>query len=123
MTHPQVLDRYWDDVSRRDTTAIDSLVTDDFIEEWPQSGERLRGAQSWRRIVAEHPTYPQVTLRRIVGSDAVWACEADFDYGGGAVWRICSIVELRGDRIARVTQYFGQPFPPADWRRGITEPI
>ncbi len=63
-------------------------------------------------------------MRRIVGSGELWACEADFDYGGeGGVWRVCSIMELRGGRIARISQYFGPPFPAADWRSGMTERI
>lgn len=119
---PPVVDEYWRSVSDRDTSRIDSLVTDDFVEDWPQSGERIKGAEAWRQVVSGHPTYPSVSVRRIVGSGNVWACEADFDYGGETgVWRICSIIEVSGDRIARVTQYFGAPFPPADWRRGITE--
>ena len=51
-------------------------------------------------------------------------CEVDFDCGGvTGLWRICSIFELDGGRIARVTQYLGAPFPAAEWRAGITEPI
>lgn len=119
---PTVLDRYWAAVRDRDASQIGSLVTGDFVEDWPQSGERIRGAEAWRRVVEGHPSYPSVTVRRIVGSGKLWACEADFDYGGEVgVWKICSIIELRGERIARVTQYFGAPFPAADWREGITE--
>ena len=71
-----------------------------------------------------HPTYPAVSIRRVVGAGDVWVCEADFDYGGETgVWRICSVAEVSGDRIARITQYFGAPFPAADWRSEITEPI
>lgn len=54
----------------------------------------------------------------------VWACEADFDYGGATgVWRICSILEPSDGRVARVTQYVGAPFPAADWQRDITQAI
>ena len=59
---------------------------------------------------------------RIVGRADLWLCEAPFDYGGeGGVWHICSVMELHGDCIARISQYFGPPFPAADWRENITE--
>lgn len=122
--HPAIIDEYWRAVRDRDPSRISALVTDDFVEDWPQSGERIRGADAWARVVQGHPAYPTVSVRRIVGADDVWACEADFDYGGETgMWRICSVLELSGERIARVTQYFGAPFPAADWRTEITEPI
>lgn len=122
--HPAIISAYWRAVRDRDTAPITSLVTDGFIEDWPQSGERIRGAEAWGRVVTGHPAYPAVRVRRIVGAGNVWICEADFDYGGEiGVWRICSVMELSGQRIARITQYFGAPFPAADWRTGITEPM
>lgn len=123
-THPAVIDRYWQAIRDRDPAQVNGLLTDDFVEDWPQSGERVRGAEAWRRVVMGHPTYPDVSVRRIFGAGAVWVSEVDFDYGGETgTWRICSVHELSDDRIARITQYFGPPFPVADWRDGITELI
>lgn len=120
--YPTVLDAYWQAVKDREANGIEGLVTDDFVEDWPQSGERIRGTSAWAAVVSGHPAYPIVSIRRIVGGGDVWICEADFDYGGEkGVWRICSVLELSGGRIARITQYFGAPFPAAEWRQGITE--
>ena len=122
--YPAVLDAYWGAVTDRQADAIAALVADDFVEDWPQSGERIRGASAWAAVVGGHPAYPRVSVRRIVGDGDVWVCQADFDYGGETgVWRICSVLELSGGRIARITQYFGAPFPAAAWRHGITEPM
>lgn len=118
---PAVVRRYWQAVASRDIAAVGGLLTPDFVEEWPQSGELIRGADAWRRLVERHPTYPAVRLRRTRGSGSLFVCEADFDYGDGDPWRICSILELRGDRIAHITQYFGAPFPRAEWRADIVE--
>lgn len=122
--HPAILDTYWEAVRDRDVERIAGLFTDDFIEDWPQSGERVRGFEGWRQVVDGHPTYPAATVRRILGGGDVWVCEVDFDYGGETgLWRICSVFELMDGRIARVTQYFGAPFEAAEWRVGITEPL
>lgn len=117
-----LLERYWRLVAERATDAIGDLVTEEFVEEWPQSGERLRGADAWRAVVEGHPTYPAVALRRIIGCGNVWACEADFAYpGGNEPWRVCAIVELRSGRIDTITQYFGAPFEAASWRERFVE--
>ena len=101
----------------RDTSSISSLVTEDIVEDWPPSGQRIRGAATWTRVGEGH-----LSVRRIVGAQGVWGCEADFDYGGETgVWSICSVLALAGDLVARVTQSFGAPFPAADWRSEMTE--
>jgi len=123
---PACVTQYWQAVSNRDASRIPDIVTSDFTEDWPQSGEQIRGSQAWARVVDGHPTYPAVSVRRIVGVDDLWVCEADFDYRDGAPWRICAVMELSGQgvpRITRITQYFGPPFPAAAWRSGITDSI
>jgi hypothetical protein len=49
-SHPTIVDEYWRMVRDRDPSRIAALVTDDFVEDWPQSGERIRGADGWRRV-------------------------------------------------------------------------
>jgi SnoaL-like domain len=120
---PAVIDRYWEAVRERDLEAVRACVTDDFVEDWPQSGERIRGIDNWHRMATAHPTYPSVTPVRTVGEGDLWVTEALFDYGGGDPWRVCAILELAGDRIARVTEYFGAPFEVPEWREGMTERI
>jgi hypothetical protein len=36
---------------------------------------------------------------------------------------VCAIFELSGDRIGRVTEYFGPPFEAPDWRAELTQRI
>ena len=120
---PAVIDRYWEAVRERDLEAVRACVTDDFVEDWPQSGERIRGIDDWHRMATAHPTYPSVTPVRTVGEGDLWVTEALFDYGGGDPWRVCAILELSGERIARVTEYFGAPFEVPEWRAGMTERI
>jgi ketosteroid isomerase-like protein len=45
------LERYFQAFGRQDLDAIDDLLHDDYVEEYPQSGERIRGKQnSWRAV-------------------------------------------------------------------------
>ncbi len=91
------------------------LVHDDFVQEWPQSGELIRGKRNAVAIMAGYPDLPRATTRRIVGRGDLWLAETTLDYAGKTVHAV-SIYELRDGKIARETDYFGDPFEPAEWR-------
>jgi ketosteroid isomerase-like protein len=103
------------------------LAADDFVEEWPQSGERIRGRDNAKAINDNYPemtgTKPQMTLRRISGEGAHWVVEATIDYGDGTPVSYVGIAELRGGKIARITEYFGNPFEAPAWRSQWVEKI
>jgi ketosteroid isomerase-like protein len=120
----RVIERYWDAVRDRDLERVRACVTEDFVEDWPQSGERIRGIDNWHAMATNHPTYPSVDPLRTIGGGDVWVTEVLFDYGGDdSPWRVCAIFEVSGERIGRVTEYFGPPFDAPEWREEFTERI
>jgi hypothetical protein len=96
------------------------LTADDFVEEWPQSGERIRGRDNAKAINDNYPqmtgTTPKLTLRRISGEGAHWAIEGTIDYGDGTPVSFVGIAELRDGKLVRMTEYFGSPFEAPAWR-------
>ena len=99
-----------------DRAALDAVFTEDIVMEWPQSGERIRGAANRREVYARFPGLPKVTPRRVTGSDPVWVLEATLDYGDGDPYLAVFVFELRGDRIAREIGYWSKAFPAPEWR-------
>jgi ketosteroid isomerase-like protein len=115
---------FWRALERKDLQGATDYLHDRFVEDWPQSGERIRGKEHWLEMVTNHPTFPTVKLLRVRGSDDLWAAECDFDYPGTeGTWRICALCELRDGKIAAITEYFGAPFEPAEWRSELVERI
>jgi len=43
------------------------------------------------------------------------------DYGDGRLYRNVSIAELRDGKAIRVTDYWGEPFAPPEWRGPLAE--
>jgi ketosteroid isomerase-like protein len=43
------LERYFETFERQDPGAFVELLHDDYVEEFPQSGERIRGKDNWRK--------------------------------------------------------------------------
>lgn len=103
---------------------IKEFATDDFVEEWPQSGERLTKAASLR-MATSYPemsgTKPTFTYRRMLGGGDLFVVEGTIDYGDGIPVRYVGIGELRDGKIARMTEYFANPFEAPAWRADFVE--
>lgn len=120
--HAAVMDRYLRAVVTRDFAAAASLLDDDFVETFPQSGERIAGRENAAEAIARQPG--GVSL---VGDQHLTSCGEDrvlvetlLDYGGPRYWWVGSYEISRG-RIHRSTAYFAAPFPAPGWRSGWVE--
>ena len=111
-----------------DLTSMTELLrdysTDDFVEEWPQSGERLTREASLK--LAEHypemsGTSPKLTYKRMLGGGDVFVVEGTVDYGDGIPVSYVGIGEVRDGKIAKMTEYFANPFEAPAWRADFVE--
>lgn len=99
-------------------------ATPDFVQEWPQSGERLsleasnRVAESYDEMSG---TNPKFTYKRMIGGGDVFVVEATIDYGDGVPVSYVGVGELRDGKVAKMTEYFANPFPAPDWRKPFAE--
>jgi ketosteroid isomerase-like protein len=107
--------------------AVYELSADDVVQEWPQSGERIRGRDNAKAINDHYPemtgSTPTLSLRRISGEGAHWVVEGTIDYGDGTPVSYVAVTELRDGKIASVTEYFGNPFEAPAWRAQWVERI
>jgi len=99
-------------------------ATEDFIQEWPQSGERLTKANAIR--LAEH--YPEMagktpkfTYKRTLGGGDLAVIEGSIDYGDGIPVSYVGVAELRDGKITKMTEYFANPFEAPAWRADFVE--
>jgi hypothetical protein len=103
---------------------VKEYATDDFVEEWPQSGERLTRAAS-ARLAESYPqmsgTSPKFTYKRMLGGGDVFVVEGTIDYGDGVPVSYVGIGEVRDGKVARMTEYFANPFEAPAWRADFVE--
>ncbi len=103
---------------------LTTAATDDFVQEWPQSGERLTKDGSIRlaEVYSEKTgSEPSFTFQRMLEAGDVLVVEGTMDYGDGVPVRYVGIAELRDGKIARMTEYFANPFPAPEWRAPFVE--
>lgn len=118
-----LIQEHFEAVQRGDPEKIAALLADDFVQDWPQSGERVRGREACVRIYANYPGGgPSVTVKRILGSGDLWVVEADADYSGKPV-QMVAILEFRNDLLVHETDYFADPFEAPAWRMQWVEQI
>ena len=93
-----------------------ALRHQDYVMEMPQSGESIRGRENMRSFQEAYPTPPTIQLRRVLVRDGLWVVEGINDYGGGQVFDVVLLIELRDGKMWRDRRYYAEPFEAPEWR-------
>jgi ketosteroid isomerase-like protein len=109
------LDQHWAASDRNDFETEHAIYHADAVLEYPQSGERIRGRSNIQITRAKQPSQKRFAVRRIIGGGDLWITEYILTYDGEPSYTV-SIMEFSGDRVARETQYFANPFAASAWR-------
>jgi hypothetical protein len=124
-----------------DYETVDALRHPDWTEEFPQTGERIRGAANDRAVMDNWPgglpealevrvvgsedrwvMTPAFTIERVVGSGDSWWFDGTADYPDGSHWFLAGLAELRDGRVFKETWYFAPPLEAPAWRARWVEP-
>jgi ketosteroid isomerase-like protein len=110
------LQHYLDCSAAGDEDRAHEVYLEDAILEFPQSGERFEGIPNIREWRRDYPAKVELEIRRIRGGGDVWTAEVVVSYDGGPRNYGVSILEFRGDKIARETIYYAEAFKAPEWR-------
>jgi hypothetical protein len=108
-------------MDRGDRAALERLIHEDFVMEWPQSGERFRGRDNALSAVAAAEVKPEPAGEpRLIGDGNVWALQMPLRYGDELV-QYLGVFELDSGRLRRATEVFGAAFPAQAGRAQFAE--
>ena len=117
-----VAEALWRALSAGDWETAGSLLDDDYVQEWPQSGERIVGRENALEIDRNFPGgLPTMTFRRVIGDDRLAVIESELRYADGSLYHGVAIIEVRDGKVVRETDYFGEPFRAPEWRSAWVE--
>src|SRR6266568_5428406 len=112
----EVVDRWVRAIEEKDFDAQEALLVDDFVDEMPQSGERIRGKANWLAVGRNYPggvgtvdkssarlvgaedrfvMSPSFSVLRIEGTGDVFTYAGTILYANGETWQLVAIIELR----------------------------
>ncbi|HTQ61437.1 MAG TPA: nuclear transport factor 2 family protein [Candidatus Solibacter sp.] len=114
------LDQHWAASDANDFETEHRIYHEDAVLEYPQSGERTRGRRNIQNQRASQPNKKRFSVRRILGDGDLWVSEFILTYDGKPSYTV-SIMEFKGDKVARETQYFADPFPAPASRAQLVE--
>jgi SnoaL-like protein len=92
------------------------IYTEDAVLEFPQSGERFEGVESFREWRSQYPAETSFEIGEVRGEGEVWVMELTVSYDGGPKNFGVSILEFRDSGIARETIYVAEGFEAPEWR-------
>ena len=114
------LQRHWDASDANDFEVEHEIYREDAVLDYPQSGERIRGRRNIQESRTVQPNRKRFTVRRMIGSGNLWVTEFVLSYDGVPSYAV-SIMEFSDGKVARETQYFGDPFKPGPSRAHLVE--
>ncbi len=110
-----LLDQHWAASDANDFETEHLIYLEDAVLDYPQSGERTRCRRNIQDQRASQPDKKQFSVQRIIGSGDLWVTELILTYDGKPTYTV-SIMEFRGDKVVRETQYFADPFAAPAFR-------
>ena len=109
------LQRHWACTGRDEDIAHESYL-DDAVLEFPQSGERFEGVDSFREWRRHYPASVQFHTRRITHRSDVVVVENLISYDSGPWKFTVNLLEFRGERVARERIYIMDGWEAPQWR-------
>ena len=116
------LDQHWAASDANDFETEHLIYHEDAVLDYPQSGERTRGRRNIQKQRSIQPSKKRFTIRRIIGGGDLWVTEFVLSYDGKPSYTV-SIMEFRGIKVTRETQYFADPFEAPAFRAQLVERI
>ena len=109
-------------MATNDFPAVKAVLAENFVVEWPQSKERIRGGENFARMNAEYPGTGRWAFRinRLVASGDSVVTQVSVSDGSQAAEPI-SFFTVAAGRIASIVEYWPEPFAAPENRRHLVE--
>ena len=143
--HRAIFERVADVINRQAWDEFRTVFTEDYVEEYPQSGEVIRGLANAIAVRRNYPggfiagsvdtstarlpgspqwgVTPMFTVVRLEGSGDSATVIFRVRYADGSIWWLTAVYELRGEMVEGATLLFAPAFDPPDWREPYREPM
>src|SRR5262245_43078039 len=117
-----VVRRFWSLMESNNFMSVGEVLSDDFVLEWPQSGERIRGRENFGRMNHEYPAHGvwKFTINRMLVDDADAVTDVSVTDGVQHA-RVISFFYVVDGKIQKLLEFWPDPFPAPNNRRHLVE--
>jgi len=121
-TASDIAREFWRIMATNDFHSVAAVLAPEFVLEWPQSRERIRGAERFARMNQEYPAHGpwRFTVHRIVGGEGEAVSDVTVTDGVQSA-RAISFFTVDRDRITRIVEYWPEPYAAPANRAHLVE--
>jgi ketosteroid isomerase-like protein len=123
-TPEAVVREFWRLMGTNDFESVGAVLAPEFLMEWPQSRERIRGPERFCRMNTEYPTTWRWSFRinRLVAGGESVVTQVSVTDGTQSAEPV-SFFTVAGGKIVKLVEYWPEPFAPAANRQHLVEPM
>jgi len=121
-TATEVVAEYWRLMATNDFHSVAAVLAPEFVLEWPQSKERIRGADRFARMNQEYPAHGrwQFTVNRLVGGESEAVSDVTVT-DGVQIARVVSFFTVEDGKVTRLVEFWPEPFAAPSNRAHLVE--
>lgn len=120
MTPQELVEALWERFSRLEFAAVAPLLHDDFICEWPQSRERIRGREHYITINQHYPGQWQIEIERLAVTPTQVVSQLKLTFEDKVDYAV-AFFEFKDGLIVKEVDFWASPYPAPDWRKQWVE--
>ncbi|HEU5238035.1 MAG TPA: nuclear transport factor 2 family protein [Pyrinomonadaceae bacterium] len=117
-----LVQRFWELMMTNDFRSVGSILADEFMLDYPQSNERIRGRDNFAALNEQYPAHGRwrFVINRIVGNDSEAVSDVSVTDGVQQA-RVISFFSVRGQKIVKMVEFWPDPFAARDERKHLVE--
>lgn len=117
-----IVREFWRLMATNDFHLVKMVLSPRFVMEWPQSCERIRGADNFARMNAEYPSKNRwtFTINHLIAQGNAVVTQVSVSDGEQHAEPI-SFFTVEDGRIVRLREYWPEPYPPPANRSHLVE--
>lgn len=113
----QVVESFWAAMQTNDFRLASELLHEDYVLEWPQSGERVRGRANFAAINENYPAHGrwQFMIHQILAAGDRVVSDVEVT-DGQIVARAITFSTIKDGKIVHQIEFWPDPFQAPGWR-------
>ena len=117
MNSKKILENFWETMKTNDFYAVAQLLHDDYVLEWPQSGERIRGRDNFAALNKAYPAEGkwQFTINSIVAENEFVVTDVSVT-DGKQTGRALTFSTVHEGKIWKQVEFWPDSFEAPAWR-------
>lgn len=124
MNSIEVVKEYWSRMQTNDFALAAEILSEQFILDWPQSNERIRGKKNFIAVNAEYPAHGRwkFIVNRIVGDDITVVTDVSIT-DGSLQARAITFSSVKDGKIIKQVEYWPDDYSAPENRSHLVESI